>query len=117
MRVTVTTSPGARCLSILRSSRRFVVRARDLLSVNPAAPFGAQLIKLAVERLSVDRQPVTKVLGQNREPRGLAVFAAAAIGDALDLLGLPANSPLSALAVEILPGPIRECPVRPRQRP
>jgi hypothetical protein len=30
-----------------------VVRARDLLAVNPAAPFGAQLLKLRVERLSV----------------------------------------------------------------
>jgi len=29
------------------------VRARDLLAVNPAAPFGAQLLKLRVERLSV----------------------------------------------------------------
>ena len=30
-----------------------VVRARDLLAVNPAAPFGQQLLKLRVERLSV----------------------------------------------------------------
>jgi len=30
-----------------------VVRARDLLAVNPAAPFGAQLLKLGVERLPV----------------------------------------------------------------
>jgi hypothetical protein len=29
------------------------MRARDLLAVNPAAPFGAQLLKLCVERLSV----------------------------------------------------------------
>jgi hypothetical protein len=30
-----------------------VVRARDFLAVNPAAPFGAQLLKLGVERLSI----------------------------------------------------------------
>jgi hypothetical protein len=61
----------------------------------------------ASRNVLIDGLPVTKVLGQNREPRGPAVFAAAAIGDALGLLGLPANSPLSVLAVEILPGPIR----------
>jgi hypothetical protein len=44
---------------------------------------------------------------QNREPRGTATFPADAIASQLDLMGLPSNSPLSVLCVEVLPGPFR----------
>jgi hypothetical protein len=53
MRVTVTTSLGGEVLEHFEKLAAVVVRARDLLAVNPAAPFGAQLLKLCVERLSV----------------------------------------------------------------
>jgi hypothetical protein len=42
----------------------------------------------------------------NREPRGSATFLQATIAAALKQLGLPLNSALSVLAVEILPGPL-----------
>ena len=44
---------GGEVLEHFEELAAVVVRARDLLAVNPAAPFGAQLLKLAVERLSV----------------------------------------------------------------
>ena len=53
MRVTVTTSPGGQVLELLEKLAAVVVRARDLLAINSAAPFGAQLLKLRVELLSV----------------------------------------------------------------
>ncbi|MBD5633593.1 MAG: hypothetical protein IAI49_03840, partial [Candidatus Eremiobacteraeota bacterium] len=46
------------------------------------------------------------VFGGNREPRATATFEEADIASALKLLGLPSTSPLSVLAVEVLPGPI-----------
>ena len=52
MRVTVTTSPGARVSSILRSWRRVAVRARHLVAVNLDTARAAQLPKLVVERLA-----------------------------------------------------------------
>ncbi len=42
----------------------------------------------------------------NREPRGFALFSQPLISQALTELGLPLNSPLSVLAVEVLPGPL-----------
>jgi len=44
---------GGEVLEHFEKLAAVVVRARDLLAVNPAAPFGAQLLKLCVERLSV----------------------------------------------------------------
>jgi hypothetical protein len=44
---------GGEVLEHFEKLSAFVVRARDLLAVNPAAPFDAQLLKLRVERLSV----------------------------------------------------------------
>jgi hypothetical protein len=41
----------------------------------------------------------------NREPRGYTFFSEKEIIAALSLLGLPLTSPLSVLAVEVLPGP------------
>lgn len=45
-------------------------------------------------------------LGANREPRGGTTFRERSVRDALSLLGLPLTSPLSVLAVEVLPGPL-----------
>jgi hypothetical protein len=45
-------------------------------------------------------------LGLNREPRGTTTFDQETIESLLSLLGLPTTSPLSVLAVEVLPGPI-----------
>jgi hypothetical protein len=56
---------------------------------------------------TVAGKTVTTAHGQNREPRGTATFAEADISSALNLLGLPAQSPLSVLGVEVLPGPFR----------
>jgi hypothetical protein len=50
-------------------------------------------------------EPVVTPHSQNREPRGIATIAAKRIAGALELLELPANSPLSVLCAEILPGP------------
>jgi hypothetical protein len=50
--------------------------------------------------------PVTHSI--NREPRGFATFTQAEIEAALTELGLPSNSALSVLAVELLPGPLNE---------
>jgi hypothetical protein len=44
----------------------------------------------------------------NRDPRAGAVFPQALVRDLLAVLGLPATTPLSLLAVEVLPGPLRE---------
>jgi hypothetical protein len=44
---------GGEVLEHFEKLAAVVVRARDLLAVNPAAPFGAQLLKLRIERLSV----------------------------------------------------------------
>lgn len=44
-------------------------------------------------------------LGLNRDPRGYTLFYQQNIQGVLALLGLPITSPLSVLAVEILPGP------------
>ena len=52
IRVTVTTSPGARCFSILRSSRPVVVCAGHIFTVNLGTSYAVQLLKLAVERLA-----------------------------------------------------------------
>jgi hypothetical protein len=54
MRVTVTTSPGARCLSMSRSWRRSLCAPRYLLAINLGATCAAYLLKLNAERLSVD---------------------------------------------------------------
>ena len=53
MRGTVTTPPGSRASSSLRSSRAVAVRARHLLAVNLRTARAAQLLKLGVERLPV----------------------------------------------------------------
>ena len=74
------------------ASQRNVLLTRQLATLLPQAA-GAK--------------PVDLQHGQNREPRGTTTFAAKEIAAALALLGLPANSPLSALGVEILPGPFR----------
>jgi hypothetical protein len=42
----------------------------------------------------------------NRDPLAGVTFAQPAIEDLLTLLGLPATTPLSVLAIEILPGPL-----------
>jgi len=44
---------GGEVLEHFEKLAAVVVRARDLLAVNPLAPLGAQLLKLGVERLSV----------------------------------------------------------------
>jgi len=49
----------------------------------------------------------TTALAANREPRGYATFLQDNIDSFLDQLGLAITSPLSVLAVEILPGPIQ----------
>jgi hypothetical protein len=46
-----------------------------------------------------------QTLGLNREPRGKTTFDQTTIDSLLSLLGLPLTSPLSVLAVEVLPGP------------
>ena len=56
---------------------------------------------------TVGGKTVTTAHSQNREPRGRATFAETEIASALKLLGLPAQSPLSVLGVEVLPGPLR----------
>ena len=74
------------------TSRRNVLLGRQLATLLPQ-PVGAR--------------PGATAHGQNREPRGVATFPASSISSALSLLGLPANSPLSVLCVEVLPGAIR----------
>jgi hypothetical protein len=54
----------------------------------------------------VSSKPVVTPHSQNREPRGTGTFAAPQIVSVLALLGLPANSPLSVLCIEVLPGPL-----------
>jgi hypothetical protein len=54
-----------------------------------------------------------RVLLNNREPHGSATFPEKQIAAVLRQLGLPPTSPLSALAAEILPGPIQSPPDRP----
>jgi hypothetical protein len=44
------------------------------------------------------------VLLPNREPRGTTMFAQTGIATMLSQLGLPETSPVSVLAVEVLPG-------------
>jgi len=56
--------------------------------------------------MTVTTPGVPPALLPNREPRGRATFQQTQIAAMLGLLGLPATAPLSALAVEILPGPI-----------
>jgi hypothetical protein len=58
--------------------------------------------KLSEEYLSYKLLTVHTV---NREPRGFTLFSQHLIEQALTELGLPLNSPLSVLAVEVLPGP------------
>ncbi len=53
MRVTVTTSPGARAVEHFEKLAPVVVRARHLLAVNLGAARTAKLLKLGVERLPV----------------------------------------------------------------
>ena len=74
------------------ASQRNVLLTRQLATLLPQAA-GAK--------------PVDLQHGPNREPRGTTTFFAKEIAAALALLGLPANSPLSLLGVEILPGPFR----------
>ncbi len=74
------------------SSQRNVLLARQLATLLPQG---------------VGAKPVDPQHGPNREPRGTTTFVAKEIAAALTLLGLPANSPLSVLGVEILPGPFR----------
>jgi hypothetical protein len=64
---------------------------------------GRQLARLLPQ--TVGGKLVTTPHSQNREPRGTASFTAVTIEATLALLGLPANSPLSLLCVEVLPGP------------
>jgi len=56
-------------------------------------------------------------LGLNREPRGTTTFDQKTIESLLSLLGLPTTSPLSVLAVEVLPGPIHRPADVPRVAP
>ena len=56
-------------------------------------------------------------LGLNREPRGTTTFEQKTIESLLSLLGLPTTSPLSVLAVEVLPGPIHRPADVPRVAP
>lgn len=56
--------------------------------------------------MTVTTPGVPPALSPNREPRGSVTFQQTQIAAMLGLLGLPATAPLSALAVEILPGPI-----------
>jgi hypothetical protein len=56
--------------------------------------------------LTVVQPGVPRSLGLNREPRGTTTFDQNTIASLLSLLGLPATSPLSVLAVELLPGPV-----------
>jgi hypothetical protein len=72
------------------ASRRNILLARQVGTLLP------QVVSL---------KPVVTPHSQNREPRGTATFAASQIEGVLGLLGLPANSPLSVLCVEVLPGP------------
>jgi hypothetical protein len=53
MRVTVTTSPGGEAVEQFEQFAPVAVRAGDFLAVNPGSSFGAQLLKLGVERLAV----------------------------------------------------------------
>ena len=53
MRVTITTSPGGEAFEHFEKLAPVGARARHFLAVNPAASFGAQLLKLGVERLPV----------------------------------------------------------------
>ena len=43
----------------------------------------------------------------NRDPLARTEFPQATVNDLLKLLGLPVTTPLSVLAVEVLPGPLR----------
>jgi hypothetical protein len=51
--------------------------------------------------------PVTGGHSVNREPRAFTTFDQQLIGGLLNTLSLPSSSPLSVLAVELLPGPVR----------
>jgi hypothetical protein len=57
--------------------------------------------------LLIDRKPATvKVLASDTNPIGVATFPEAEVTTLLAEYTLPVNSPLSVLAVELLPGPI-----------
>ena len=73
------------------ASKRNILLARQEAALLPQTSFG---------------KPVLTAHSQNREPRGIADFAQTNIASMLNLLGLPPNSPLSVLCVEILPGPL-----------
>ena len=88
--------------------------AADLLP----QPLATEMLPEATEpALPIDPEPVRQIFsGQSADYSGLDAMTESAVEDLLGLLGLPATTPLSVLAIEVLPGPLSVALTGPRGR-